>query len=85
MSGRHAIGDRGDPRLDVTQWNAGWFVLDDWSRSKSVSVSYGLRAELQNNIERAVVMSTDLLKVGADQTLQEFANAVASEQSAPVP
>lgn len=31
--------------------------------------------------EGAVIMSTDLLKVGADQTLQEFANAVASEQS----
>ncbi|MEU9825434.1 DUF305 domain-containing protein [Micromonospora chersina] len=34
--------------------------------------------------EGAVVMSTDLLKVGADQTLQEFANAVASEQSAEI-
>ena len=29
----------------------------------------------------AVVMSTDLLKVGVDQTMQEFANAVAVEQS----
>ncbi|MEU0155202.1 DUF305 domain-containing protein [Micromonospora fulviviridis] len=34
--------------------------------------------------EGAVVMSTDLLKVGADQTLQEFANGVASEQSAEI-
>ncbi|GGR93899.1 lipoprotein [Micromonospora fulviviridis] len=34
--------------------------------------------------EGAVIMSTDLLKVGADQTLQEFANAVASEQSAEI-
>ncbi|KAB1915996.1 DUF305 domain-containing protein [Micromonospora sp. AMSO31t] len=34
--------------------------------------------------EGAVVMSTDLLKVGADQTLQEFANAVAVEQSAEI-
>ncbi|MET8908019.1 DUF305 domain-containing protein [Micromonospora sp. NPDC004551] len=34
--------------------------------------------------EGAVIMSTDLLKVGADQTLQEFANAVAVEQSAEI-
>ncbi|WP_433280860.1 DUF305 domain-containing protein [Micromonospora sp. CA-244673] len=34
--------------------------------------------------EGAVVMSTDLLKVGVDQTLQEFANAVAVEQSAEI-
>ncbi|PSK63273.1 hypothetical protein B0E53_04799 [Micromonospora sp. MH33] len=34
--------------------------------------------------EGAVVMSTDLLKVGADQALQEFANGVASEQSAEI-
>ncbi|MGY0006349.1 DUF305 domain-containing protein [Micromonospora sp. I033] len=34
--------------------------------------------------EGAVVMSTDLLKVGTDQTLQEFANAVATEQSAEI-
>ncbi|MFI2711106.1 DUF305 domain-containing protein [Micromonospora sp. NPDC018662] len=32
----------------------------------------------------AVVMSTDLLKVGADQAMQEFANAVAVEQSAEI-
>ncbi|PGH44615.1 DUF305 domain-containing protein [Micromonospora sp. WMMA1996] len=32
----------------------------------------------------AVVMSTDLLKVGADQVMQEFANAVAVEQSAEI-
>ncbi|MFR9777922.1 DUF305 domain-containing protein [Micromonospora sp. MS34] len=29
----------------------------------------------------AVVMATDLLKVGADQTMQEFANSVATEQA----
>jgi uncharacterized protein (DUF305 family) len=34
--------------------------------------------------EGAVVMSTDLLKVGVDQPLQEFANAVATEQSAEI-
>ncbi|MFE9693569.1 DUF305 domain-containing protein [Micromonospora sp. NPDC005806] len=31
--------------------------------------------------EGAVVMATDLLKVGVDQTMQEFANSVAAEQS----
>ncbi|MEU4480383.1 DUF305 domain-containing protein [Micromonospora sp. NPDC023966] len=34
--------------------------------------------------EGAVIMSTDLLKVGVDQTLQEFANSVATEQSAEI-
>ncbi|MCW3815146.1 DUF305 domain-containing protein [Micromonospora sp. DR5-3] len=32
----------------------------------------------------AVAMATDLLRVGADQTMQEFANAVATEQSAEI-
>jgi uncharacterized protein (DUF305 family) len=32
----------------------------------------------------AVAMATDLLSVGADQTMQEFANAVATEQSAEI-
>jgi uncharacterized protein (DUF305 family) len=31
--------------------------------------------------EGAVTMATDLLKVGTDQTMQEFANSVATEQS----
>ncbi|MGW5672186.1 DUF305 domain-containing protein [Micromonospora sp. NPDC003776] len=31
--------------------------------------------------EGAVAMATDLLKVGADQTMQEFANSVAAEQA----
>lgn len=31
--------------------------------------------------EGAVTMATDLLKVGADQTMQEFANSVATEQA----
>jgi len=51
------VESSGDPQVDVTQWNAGWFVLDDWSRSKSVSVSYGLRAELQNNIDLRVKLA----------------------------
>ncbi|SCG36216.1 DUF305 domain-containing protein [Micromonospora humi] len=34
--------------------------------------------------EGAVVMSSDLLKVGADQTMQEFATGVAVEQSAEI-
>jgi hypothetical protein len=42
----------GDPRLDVSQWNAGWFVLDDWSIADKFSISYGVRQDLQNNIAR---------------------------------
>jgi Carboxypeptidase regulatory-like domain len=41
---------RGTPHVGVKQWNAGWFVLDDWALSNRVSLSYGVRQELQNNI-----------------------------------
>jgi hypothetical protein len=42
----------GRPDVAVTQWNLGWFLLDDWPISKRVSLSYGVREELQNNIAR---------------------------------
>jgi hypothetical protein len=40
----------GNPQVGVSQWGLGWFVLDDWPISKQVSLSYGIRQELQNNI-----------------------------------
>jgi Carboxypeptidase regulatory-like domain len=40
----------GSPDVDVEQWNAGWFLLDDWSASKRVALSFGLRQDLQDNI-----------------------------------
>lgn len=41
---------RGDPALGLTQWNAAAFVVDDWTISKSLSLSMGVRQELQSNI-----------------------------------
>jgi len=43
----------GNPRVDVAQWRLGWFVLDDWPISTKLSLSYGIRQELQNNIGAA--------------------------------
>jgi hypothetical protein len=43
--------ETGAPNVSVQQWNAGWFALDDWSVSKAVSISYGVRQELQNNLK----------------------------------
>lgn len=45
----------GDPKLDITQWNLGWFLMDDWSVSDRLAVSYGLRQELQNNLGKRLV------------------------------
>ena len=40
----------GNPQVDAAQWRLGWFVLDDWPISQKLSLSYGIRQELQNNI-----------------------------------
>jgi hypothetical protein len=44
----------GNPDVEVEQWNLGWFALDDWSISKRVALSFGVRQELQTNIRRRV-------------------------------
>ena len=41
----------GNPQVDVMQWSLGSFVLDDWPITKQLSLSYGVRHEIQNNIE----------------------------------
>jgi len=41
---------RGNPNVEVDQWNLGWFLLDDWTISKRFGLSYGVRQEFQNNI-----------------------------------
>jgi hypothetical protein len=41
---------RGDPAVDVSQRTVGWFALDDWSVSHRMSVSYGIRHELQDDV-----------------------------------
>jgi hypothetical protein len=40
----------GRPDVAVGQWNLGWFLLDDWTISRRVSLFYGVREELQSNI-----------------------------------
>jgi hypothetical protein len=45
---------RGSPNVAVGQWSLGWFALDDWSPSKRLTLSVGVRQELQNNIARRV-------------------------------
>jgi hypothetical protein len=42
---------RGNPDVGVGQHNIGWFFLDDWSPSRRVTFSYGVRQEVQNNVK----------------------------------
>jgi outer membrane receptor protein involved in Fe transport len=47
---------RGTPDVGVDQWSLGWFALDDWSVSNRLSLSYGLRQDLQSNISRRLML-----------------------------
>ena len=40
----------GNPQVGVSQWHLGAFFVDDWSVSKRLTVSYGIRHEAQNNL-----------------------------------
>ena len=42
---------RGNPDVGVEQQTIGWFALDDWSPSRRVTLSYGIRQEVQNNVK----------------------------------
>ncbi|MEW6732708.1 MAG: carboxypeptidase regulatory-like domain-containing protein [Acidobacteriota bacterium] len=41
----------GDPFIGFSQWDAGFFVQDDWRLSPRLSLSYGLRQELQTHLD----------------------------------
>jgi len=43
---------RGDPSVGVSQWQAVWFAQDDWAASKRLTLSFGLRHEFQQDIDR---------------------------------
>jgi hypothetical protein len=47
---------RGTPDVGVDQWSLGWFALDDWSVSNRLSLSYGVRQDLQNNVSRRLML-----------------------------
>jgi hypothetical protein len=47
---------RGTPDIGVNQWTLGWFALDDWSISNRLSLSYGLRQDMQNNVAQRVTV-----------------------------
>jgi hypothetical protein len=42
----------GDPDIAVSQWQLGWFALDDWVVSKRLTLSYGFRLQAQNHLAR---------------------------------
>jgi hypothetical protein len=41
----------GDPNVSYSQFEAGWYLQDDFRVSKNVNVSLGLRQEVQTNID----------------------------------
>ena len=40
----------GDPAVAYDQYQAGWYIQDDFRVKKNLTISYGLRQEMQNNI-----------------------------------
>lgn len=41
---------RGNPALSLPQWEAAWFVQDDWRFSPRLTLSFGLRHEFNRNV-----------------------------------
>ncbi|HJR61765.1 MAG TPA: carboxypeptidase-like regulatory domain-containing protein [Vicinamibacterales bacterium] len=41
----------GDPRVEYSQWQAGLFIQDDWRARSNLTVSAGLRQELQSHLD----------------------------------
>jgi hypothetical protein len=48
---------RGNPSVGLDQWDYGSFVLDDWSLSKKVLLSYGVRQDGQTNVQQRVYLA----------------------------
>jgi carboxypeptidase family protein len=43
--------NRGDPRINFGQYQASWFIQDDWRTSQSLTLSFGLRHEFQQYLQ----------------------------------
>ena len=41
----------GDPRVEYSQWQAGFFVQDDWRARSNLTISAGVRQELQTHLD----------------------------------
>jgi hypothetical protein len=41
----------GDPTVKYRQYQFGWYVQDDWRVRKNLTLSYGVRHELQNHVD----------------------------------
>jgi hypothetical protein len=41
----------GDPTVSYRQYQFGWYVQDDWRVRKNLTLSYGVRQELQNHVD----------------------------------
>ncbi len=54
--------NQGDPFISLTQWNAGVFAQDDWRIANRLTLSYGLRAEFQTNLDGKINLAP---RVGA--------------------
>lgn len=44
----------GDPTVKYRQYQFGWYVQDDWRVRKNLTLSYGVRHEVQNHVHRAI-------------------------------
>jgi hypothetical protein len=43
--------NQGDPRIDFGQYQASWFIQDDWRMSQNLTLSFGLRHEFQQYLQ----------------------------------
>jgi Carboxypeptidase regulatory-like domain len=41
---------RGDPRVSFSQYQLGWYFQDDYHLKKNLTISYGVRQEVQTNV-----------------------------------
>jgi hypothetical protein len=41
----------GDPNVEYSQYEAGWYIQDDFRLSKNINVSFGLRQEVQTHMD----------------------------------